>query len=337
MKNSNFWFLASLGLMGFGIKRLIQEKRAFNLRGKVILVTGGSRGLGLVLCRYLAKAGAKLAICARNKEEVKRGCENLAADGIEASGFVCDVTDPDQVKILIAKIEKNIGPIDVLINNAGVIKVGPFDCMLHEDYEEGMNTHFYGPLNLILQVLPAMRKRGVGRIVNISSIGGKISVPHLLPYSASKFALVGLSEGLRNELAKDGIIVTTVCPGLMRTGSFPNASFKGQHEKEYGWFAISSTLPGISVSAERAARQIIRGIRYGEGQVIITLVAKLAIRFNALFPNLTSTFMSLTNRLLPESDENGTSSKKGKEIGSQFPYSLIRKLNEKTIIRNNEL
>ena len=126
-----------------------------------------------------------------------------------------------------------IGQIDVLVNNAGIIQVGPLDTMTAEDFRRALQTHFWGPLNTILAVLPQMRMRKAGRIVNISSLGGRVSIPHLLPYSASKFALVGLSKGLHSELRKEGITVTTVCPGLMRTGSPRNAEFKGKHRAGY--------------------------------------------------------------------------------------------------------
>src|ERR687891_1372920 len=102
-------------------------------------------------------------------------------------------------------------------------------------------------------VIPLMKRQSYGRIVNIASIGGKVAVPHLLPYVASKFALVGLSEGMRAELLKDGIYVTTVSPGLMRTGSHLNAFFKGQHKKEYALFSIANALPLFSTSSKRAA------------------------------------------------------------------------------------
>src|SRR5262249_17300153 len=163
----------------------------------------------------------------------------------------CDVTNQDQVQAAVDAVLARWGRIDVLINNAGTISVGPAETMTAEDYEVAMRTHFWGPLYMTLAVLPGMRQRREGRIVNISSIGGKVSVPDLVPYNASKFALVGLSEGLQAELAKDGIVVTTVCPGLMRTGSPRNALFKGQHRAEYVWFSISDSLPILSMSAEK--------------------------------------------------------------------------------------
>src|SRR3978361_1009080 len=102
------------------------------------------------------------------------------------------------------------------------------------------------------------------RIVNIASIGGEISIPHLLPYSVSKFALVALSQGLHTELADRGISVTPVCSGLTRRGSPRNAQFKGQHRKEFAWFAISDAMPVASISSHRAARQIVEACRRGD-------------------------------------------------------------------------
>jgi short-subunit dehydrogenase len=122
--------------------------------------------------------------------------------------------------------------------------------MALSDYEHAMAVHFWGPLQLINAITPHMKARGQGRIVNITSIGGKVAVPHLLPYAASKFALVGLSEGLRAELLKDGVYVTTVCPGLMRTGSHLQAFFKGQHKKEYALFAIANASPLLSTTSK---------------------------------------------------------------------------------------
>lgn len=168
-----------------------------------------------------------------------------------------------------------------------------------------MNTHFWGPLYMILSALPGMRAQGHGRIVNISSIGGKIAVPHLVPYSASKFALVGLSDGLRAELARDNVVVTTVCPGLMRTGSPLNALFKGRHEEEYTWFAISDSLPVTSIDARRAARQIINACRHGDAELIITIQAKLAVLLRHAAPELFADAMALVNRLMPAPDGAG--------------------------------
>ncbi|MEJ7617506.1 MAG: SDR family oxidoreductase, partial [Pyrinomonadaceae bacterium] len=232
----------ALWALGSAVKRW----RAFEMRGQTVLITGGSRGLGLLIARELARQGAQLAICARDGAELARARADLLACGARALAVQCDVTERAQVNEMVHRVSEHFGRIDVLINNAGTIQVGPVEVMTVEDYEEAMKTHFWAPLYTTLAVLPEMRRRA-GRIVNISSVGGKIAVPHLVPYSASKFALVGLSSGLRTELAKDGIVVTTVSPGLIRTGSPRNATFKGQHREEYAWFSIGDSLPLTSM------------------------------------------------------------------------------------------
>ncbi len=175
------------------------------------------------MAREFAREGARLVLCARDEAELQRAQKDLESLGAEVMTVPCDVTDKQSVTEMIESVNARFGGVDVLVNNAGVIQVGPIEVMTREDFEIAMQAHFWGPLNTILAVLPSMRAKKSGRIVNISSIGGKVSVPHLVPYSASKFALVGLSKGLRAELMKDGIKVTTVCPGLMRTGSPRNA------------------------------------------------------------------------------------------------------------------
>jgi short-subunit dehydrogenase len=233
---------------------------------------------------------------------------------------------------------ESLGPIDVLINNAGIIQVGPAELMTIEDYEEAMRVHFWGPLYTTLATLPNMRQRRWGRIVNVSSIGGKVSVPHLIPYNVSKFALVGFSEGLRTELAKDNILVTTVCPGLMRTGSPHHALFKGQHRAEFTWFSLGDALPGLSMSAERAARQILQACQRGEAEVVLSLPAKLATTFHALFPGLTADLLGLANTfLLPGPGGIGTTRVQGSDSHSPLSPSWLTTLSDRAAQRNNEV
>jgi NAD(P)-dependent dehydrogenase (short-subunit alcohol dehydrogenase family) len=318
-------------------RALLKKWQEYDLRGKSVLITGGSRGLGLVMAREFANEGARVAICARDAEELGRAQADLVRHGAEVFSLTCDVTDREQVWRMIEAVSSHFGKIDVLVNNAGVIQVGPCEVMTLEDYEEAMRVHFWGPLYATLAVLPQMRERRDGRIVNISSIGGKVSVPHLLPYSASKFALVGLSEGLRSELAKDGIAVTTVCPGLMRTGSPRNATFKGQHRAEYAWFSISDALPLSSMQAERAARHIISACKRGEAEIVLSIQAQLAVRFHGLFPGLTQDMLGLVNKLLPGPGGIGHSRLKGKESTSPASPSWLTSLNEEAAVRNNEI
>ena len=219
----------------------------------------------------------------------------------------------------------------------GAIAVGPMEVMTLEDYEAAMKIPFWAPLYTTLAVLPEMRQRREGRIVNISSIGGKISTPHLLPYRASKFALTGFSEGLRAELASSGIVVTTICPSLMRTGSPYNAIFKGQHRAEYTWFSLSDSLPFISMSAERAARQIIEACKRGDAEVVLSLTAQIAAKFHDLFPGLTANLLGFFNKLLPEPGGIGTDSALGKDSHSSLSPSGLTALTDKAAQQNNAL
>jgi short-subunit dehydrogenase len=179
-----------------------------------------------------------------------------------------------------------------------------------------------------------MKQRGGGRIVNIASIGGRVSVPHLVPYSTSKFALVGLSDGLRAELAQDGILVTTVCPSLMRTGSPPNATFKGDHEKEYAWFFLSDSLPGLSMSAERAGRKIIEACRRGDAEALVGLQAKMGAVVRALAPNLTAAVLAQVNRWLPQ--DSTQDHFKGSQSETPLTRSWLTELSRQAAQRNNE-
>jgi short-subunit dehydrogenase len=311
--------------------------RRYDLQDKTVLITGGSRGLGLVMAREFAREGARVALCARDQAELARAQADLENGGVQVFTVPCDVTDRTQVSDMVQTVRQQCGAIDVLVNNAGTIQVGPFEVMTLEDYEEAMRTHFWAPLYTTLAVLPEMRQRRSGRIVNIASIGGKISVPHLLPYSASKFALVGFSQGLRAELAKDGVVVTTVCPGLMRTGSPRNATFKGQHRAEYAWFSLSDSLPVASMSAERAARQIITACKRGDAEVILSVPAQAAVIFHGLFPGLTADLLGIVNQLLPASGGIGSARAKGEESQSMLSPSWLTTLGDRAALRNNEV
>ena len=335
-KDKLLWAMAGAGAL-LAARAVIRKVNEYDFNGKTVLITGGSRGLGLVLARELAREGAQLAICARDVEELERARMDLVRRGARVLAYPCDITDRAQVSELVREVRQHFGRIDVLVNNAGIIEVGPMEVMTLEDYEKAMQTHFWGPLYTTLSVLPEMRERGEGRIVNISSIGGKISVPHLLPYSASKFALVGFSEGLRAELKKDGIVVTTVCPGLMRTGSPRNATFKGQHRAEYAWFSISDSLPVSSMNTERAARQIISATKRGDAEIVLSIQAKAAVLFHGIFPGLTADLLGQVNKLLPEPGGIWTASAKGKDSTSEASPSWLTTLSDQAAVRNNEI
>ena len=326
---------AVLPFMAWLVLRFIRTRR-YSLRGKLVLITGGSRGLGLVLARQICAAGGKVALIARDVEELGRAKADLARRGGAVLSVQCDLLDTKQIRSAVRQIIGHFGKIDILINSAGIIEVGPLEHMTREDFERAMRLHFWAPFELISQIVPEMRTWGGGRIVNISSIGGKVAVPHLAPYSASKFALTGFSDAIRAELARDNIHVTTVAPGMMRTGSHVNAKFRGKHDAEFGWFAASAGAPLISMNADRAARKILAACRRGQPSLTLTFAARMAILGNALFPNLTGYWMKIVNRFLPGAgDDEGNELRAGSQLRRLTPQWLTR-LADRATRRNNE-
>jgi short-subunit dehydrogenase len=282
-------------------RAVLTRRDEADLRGQVALITGGSRGLGLVLAAELAAQGCRLALCARDAAELERAAERLRASDADVLTVVCDVTDRTQVAAMTRQVIDHYGTIDVLIANAGIITVAPVQALTLEDFDRVMAVNFEGVLNAVMAVLPTMQRQGRGRIAVISSIGGKISVPHLLPYSCAKFAVGGFAAGLRAELAGSEIAVTTVYPGLMRTGSHLQAEFGGDRAEEYGWFSLGASAPyPVTSSAERAARLIVGAVRRGDAECIFPFTALLAARSSSLFPAATAAILARVNQILPD-------------------------------------
>jgi short-subunit dehydrogenase len=294
------WLLyAAAGAGAVIAARRLLRRNVVDLVGKTAVITGGARGLGFMLARRLAAEGCRVAICSRSEEQLARARSALEARGAQVLAHRCDVTDRRQVEEFVSAVRARFGQVDVLVNNAGQITVGPVETFELADFERAMDVMFYGVVHPTLAVMPEMLARRQGAIVNITSIGGKISVPHLLPYNCAKFAAVAFSEGLRAEMKPRGVRVVTIAPGLMRTGSYVNAEFRGQPEREAVWFSLASTLPLVSMPAERAARRIVSALKRGQAERILSLQADLAARFHGLFPGVSAEIMSLVDRLLP--------------------------------------
>jgi NAD(P)-dependent dehydrogenase (short-subunit alcohol dehydrogenase family) len=322
-------------LAGWLISRLLRTA-SYPLGGKVTLITGGSRGLGLVLARHICAEGGSVALIARDPDELERAKADLTQRGGTVLTIQCDLLDAAQIQAAVRQVIDRFGKIDILINSAGIIEVGPLEHMTREDFERTMRLHFWAPYELVSQIVPEMRTWGGGRIVNISSIGGKVAVPHLAPYNVSKFALTGFSDAIRAELARDNIHVTTVAPGMMRTGSHVNARFKGDHDAEFAWFATAAGAPLISMNADRAARKILVACRRGQPSLTLTLAARGAIIGNGFFPNLTGYMMKIINRFLPgPAGEAGDESRAGAQVRRLTPRWLTR-LADHATQKNNE-
>jgi NAD(P)-dependent dehydrogenase (short-subunit alcohol dehydrogenase family) len=331
--------LTAAGAALFAAARKLRRRPPIDFRDRVALITGGSRGLGLLLARELALQGARLAILARDPDELDIARRELAAVGHHrVLALPCDVRQREDAEWTVAATIERFGRLDILINNAGVVQVGPLEHMELEDFEDALKVHFWGPLYFIRAALPHLRQRE-GRIVNISSIGGKIAIPHMAPYCASKHALTGLSNCLRTELAKDRVWVTTVCPGLMRTGSHVNALFKGKRREELAWFAVTDALPITSMSGRRAARRILEACRHGEPHLILTPQARLAAAAATLAPGLAARALEVVNRLLPgpAEDGDGQEARPGWQHTSDWVPSLLTRLADEAAVENNEL
>ena len=301
-------------------REVLGRAREADLRGQVALVTGGSRGLGLGIARELADAGCKLVICARDDVELERAGAELERRGADVLAVRCDVADQEDVGRMVAAAHEAFGRIDVLVCNAGVIQVGQVHSMEVADFRQAMDVMYWGVLYPILAVLPEMRARGQGRIAVITSIGGKISVPYLLPYNGAKFAAVGLAEGLRAELADDGITVTTIVPGLMRVGSYLNAMYSGDEagrEAAYKLFVPLSSLPLLTGSGEGAARAYVRAIRRGMGEYTYPPQFGLVARLHGVAPATTTRVLGWVDRVLPKTGK-GTGTEPGHEIEARM-------------------
>jgi NAD(P)-dependent dehydrogenase (short-subunit alcohol dehydrogenase family) len=328
---------AGVLLLGAWVTARAVRAARYTVRDKVAVITGGSRGLGLVIARQICAQGGKVALIARDPEELARAKADLAPRGGVVLTVECDLLDVAQIQAAVRQIIDRFGKIDILINNAGIIEVGPLEHMTREDFERAMRLHFWAPFELVAHIVPEMRTRGGGRIVNISSIGGKVAVPHLAPYSASKFALTGFSDAIRAELARDNVYVTTVAPGMMRTGSHVNAKFKGKHNVEFAWFATAAGAPLISMNADRAARKILAACRRGQPALTLTFAARFQIVANALFPNLTGYAMRVVNRFLPTSAAaEGNESRAGFQVRRLIPDWLTRMADRATRENNEE-
>lgn len=286
----------------------------------------------------LAKRGHDVAICARDAEALERAAEKLRIHGGTVVPLVCDVTDPEAVDAFVGKVSRQLGPIDVAIHVAGVIQVGPVEAVTRKHFSDAIDIMLWGPINMVLAVLPSMRERRRGRIGVVTSIGGKLSAPRLLPYATAKFGAVGFTEGLSAELAGSGVTATTLVPGLMRTGSHGRAQFFGDADKQYAWFGPAASLPLLSMDAERAAEKMIDAVLKGKPVKLVSVLSHVATRAHGLAPNLTVRLNQAISLLLPRGASSET--KEGvdarKDLKAGGIVSRLTKLGDRAAARFNE-
>ena len=261
-------------------------------------VAGGSRGLGYAIAHELGEAGHRVLITARTEADLDRARVQLAAEGVDVITRVHDVRDADGARELAAEVESRYGPIEVLVAVAGVLRVGPLPDRA-EEYAEPIDIMLRGPINLVHAVLPGMQQRDRGRIGIITSIAGIIPVPHLVAYSAAKHGAVGFARALTEELSGSKITVSTIIPGLMRTGGHWHADYIGRPTAEYAWFTALSAAPLMSMDAQRAAKIIVHGVINGRRKIIFTLPARIGELVYRMAPDAVGILIGAAGRLLP--------------------------------------
>jgi NAD(P)-dependent dehydrogenase (short-subunit alcohol dehydrogenase family) len=289
------------------------------LGGKAALITGSTSGIGLAIAERFAAEGARLVLTGRNEAEGGKLAKRLNAHFIAG-----DVTERGLADRLVDATTTQFGRIDVLINNAGIILVGPVQAMTVDDFRRLMATNFWGSVYTTMAALPYMRARRFGRIANIMSLGGRAAAPHLAPYNTSKFALAGFTQSLRAELVRDNIHVTGVYPMTIRTGGHTHAWFKGDQRAEYTWFGLGDTIPGLSASADRSARAVLRAVCDGDPNLFVGLPARLAVALDNLVPGWTAEVLTLINQALPAPVNLDAPAVQGQELEGTMPDLLNR-------------
>ena len=301
-------FILALLVLSLAITRTLGTVRL--PAGAVVVVTGGSRGLGLAIAsRFARSVRVRLVLVSRHMDELEQAKASLLAQHPHLQPddlhlIAADLAQPAECQRLIAASLARFGRIDVLVNNAAIIQIGPAELMPAAAFEQAMQVNFFAAFHTTWAALPHLLQQqplvGTRRaaVVNIASIGGKLAVPHMLPYTAAKFALVGFSEGLHAELHPSDVLVTTVCPGLMRTGGEAHANFIGDIEAERKWFNFAATKPLITTTATHAANRIVHAVERNRAEITITPQAWLAARIAGLMPETLQFLNAMTTRFI---------------------------------------
>ena len=188
-----------------------------SLQGRGAVITGGGRGIGQAIVSSLAGAGAAVVVSSRTAEQIESVAEVLTEAGCNAHAVVCDVTDPDQVRCLADQARQLVGPVQILVNNAGVASSAPLKNITLEEWNRLLTVNATGPFLCTQAFMPDMLASGWGRVVNVASIAGKVGAPYIAAYAASKHALVGFTRAVAAEVAAQGVTVNAICPGYVDT------------------------------------------------------------------------------------------------------------------------
>jgi 3-hydroxybutyrate dehydrogenase len=190
---------------------------AVDLTGRVAVVTGGGRGIGAAVARALAQAGARVVVSARSAGQIEGVAADLADAGFEACAVACDVTDPESVDRLLGAAEAELGPVEILVNNAGVSSSAPLRNLELEEWNRLMAVNATGTFLCTRAFLPGMVANGWGRVINVASVAGRAGAAYISAYAASKHAVIGFTRSVAAEVAAKGVTVNAICPGYVET------------------------------------------------------------------------------------------------------------------------
>ena len=254
---------------------------------RIAIVTGASSGIGRAAARALARRGYDLALASRRAEPLEAIAAECRADGVRAVAIPTDVSRRKECERLIERAERELGPVDVLVNNAGFAIFDDIERARPDELQSMMETNYFGTVWCTQAVLPAMLSRGRGTIVNIASIAGIMGYAGMGGYCASKFAIIGFSEALRDEVLGRGVRVALVCPGTTETEFFVKA--------ERGKMPGASRLI-LAISPERVAKSVVAAAEDGKYRRIVPVAAALYMRFKELMPRTAHFFMRVVSR-----------------------------------------
>lgn len=253
-----------------------------------VLITGASQGIGKATALLFARQGYDLALAARQQDRLAAVAQQIQAQGREALAVPTDICDPEQVNVLVQKALAAYGHIDVLVNNAGICMTGPMENTTLDDWQQIMDINFWGCLYTIQALLPQFLERGAGTIVNVGSIGGKMPLPQMTAYCASKYALTGLTETLRLELVPKGIQVCAVHPSVTKSDFLERAQFRGKdaQEAESRRQQMNQVLDSAVASKPEDVAQAIWDIVNNPQAEIVVGAAAIATTAHRLAPGL---------------------------------------------------
>ena len=261
-----------------------------NFKNKIVLITGASSGIGKQTALEFAKKGANLILVARRKDKLELVAKELEKFHTIILVCQCDVSNKDQVKEMSKTVLEKFGTVDILVNNAGFAIFGSVSDLSIDEIESQMETNYFGMIYCIKNFLPTMLNKKSGHIVNVASVAASFGLPGIASYCASKFAMLGFSEGLKHELKNTGIGITVVSPIMVRTNFFDHSSFE----------KIPKYSP-TSLSSKTVANAILKASNSPRLEIIVPSVARGAIWIKNTFPYFINPLLGIFFKNMPNS------------------------------------